>query len=163
MQFIIIYILLELQHTVAPPVHLNLNLGQYTFATTQFGRHRMRHRAIRSAKNNTRVADLLTYPVGRQNHLWRNRFPRSSGMIRFTFYCIIQIAKEQHEHVFNRLDSLNQWGLYYSHITQTDGRPTVGEPKMGKSGDVSRLSADVGTDFGKFFGRPTTFLSKHPS
>ena len=46
--------------------------------------------------------------------------------------------------------------LYYSHITQTDGRPTVGEPKMGKS-------ADVGTDFGIFFGRPTTFLSKHPS
>ena len=52
---------------------------------------------------------------------------------------------------------------YYSHITQTDGRPTVGEPKMGKSGDVGRLSAEVGTDFGRFFGRPTTFLSKHPS
>ena len=28
--------------------------------------------------------------------------------------------------------------LYYSHITQTDGRPTVGEPKMGKSGDVGQ-------------------------
>ena len=54
-------------------------------------------------------------------------------------------------------------GLYYSHITQTDGRPTVGEPKMRKSGDVGRLSVDVGTDFGRFFGRPTTFLSKHPS
>ena len=48
--------------------------------------------------------------------------------------------------------------LYYSHITKTDGRPTVGEPKMGKSGDSGRLSADVDTDFGRFFGRPTTFF-----
>ena len=52
---------------------------------------------------------------------------------------------------------------YYSHITQTDGRPTVCEQKFGKSCDVGRLSADVGTDFGWIFGRPTTFLSKHPS
>ena len=46
--------------------------------------------------------------------------------------------------------------LYYSHITQTDGRPTVGGLKMGKSGDVV-------TEFGRYFGWPTTFLSKHPS
>ena len=48
-------------------------------------------------------------------------------------------------------------------LTQTDGRPTVGEPNLSKSGDVGRLSADVGTDFDRFFGRPTTFLSKHPT
>ena len=53
--------------------------------------------------------------------------------------------------------------LYYSHITKPDGRPTVFEQNFGKSGDVGRLSADVGTDFGWIFGRPITFLSKHPS
>ena len=44
-------------------------------------------------------------------------------------------------------------GLCYSHITQTDRRPTiVGEQKLGKSGDI-----------GLFIGQLTTFLSKHQS
>ena len=45
-----------------------------------------------------------------------------------------------------------------SYTTVTLPKATVGEPKMGKSGDVDRLSADVGTDFGRFFWSADAFF-----
>ena len=45
---------------------------------------------------------------------------------------------------------------YYSHITQNRRSPDGRWAKNWKS-------TDVGTNFGRYFGRPTTFLSKHSS
>ena len=46
----------------------------------------------------------------------------------------VKLSKDQEKQVTN--------------TTVTLPKPTVGEQNFGKSGDVGRLSADVGTDFG---------------